>query len=159
LPTTTITISINNAWAFLSKKAKMVSLETVRASNAAFKASAEPGLVAVFVGGTSGLGESLLKTFAANASEPRIILVGRNEIASERISAEVKKLNSKASIRFIKGDVSLMQNVDAVCQQIKEEENKINYLVLSAGYLTFAGRTGIASDTFKDVTIADYIAI
>jgi hypothetical protein len=38
--------------------------------------------------------------------------------------------------------VSLLRNVDAVCEEIKAKEEKINLLVLSAGILTMKGRDG-----------------
>lgn len=54
----------------------MVALEIIRASNAQFK-NLPPGLVAVFVGATSGIGESTLKQFCRQTVRPRLYFVGR----------------------------------------------------------------------------------
>jgi len=114
----------------------MVSLEGVRASNATIATALPAGLVAVFVGATSGIGEGSLKAFAQHAAKPRIYFVGRSQEAAERIVTECKALNGEASVTFVKADISLMQNVDAVCEQIKSLEKEINLLFLSAGQLT-----------------------
>ena len=118
----------------------MVSLAAVQASNACIPTSLPLGLVAVFVGGTNGIGEYTLKEFARLASKPRIYNIGRSQEASDRIAVEVKKLNADAQYTFIKADVSLIRSVDAVCEQIKGKEKTINILFLSAGTLV----TGIS---------------
>ena len=122
----------------------MVSLKDVRESNSKLKSnSGSSGLVAVFVGGTSGVGESTIKQLATHADTPKVYIVGRSEASASRIIEEVKKLNPGASFSFIKADVSVLQNVDAVCKEIKQKEDKLNLLFLSSGYLTFAGRNGL----------------
>jgi len=56
----------------------MVSLAEIRAHNATIK-NLGSGLVAVFVGGTSGIGLSTAREFARNTAAPHIYLIGRNE--------------------------------------------------------------------------------
>lgn len=113
----------------------MVSLTAVQASNACIPTTLPPGLVAVFVGGTSGIGEYTLIEFARFARQPRIYNVGRSQEASDRIAVEVKKLNTNAQYTFIKVDVSLIRSVNTVCEQIKAKEKAVNVLFLSAGTL------------------------
>jgi len=113
----------------------MVSLTAVQASNASIPTTLPSGLVAVFVGGTSGIGEYTLKEFVRLARQPRIYNVGRSQEASDRISADCKRLNADAQYTFIQADVSLIRSVDAVCEQIKAKEKAINLLFLSAGTL------------------------
>ncbi len=113
----------------------MVSLTAVQASNARIPTILPSGLVAVFVGATSGIGEYTLKEFAHLARQPRIYNIGRSQQASDRIAAECKKLNPDAQYTFIQADVSLIRNVDDVCEQIKAKEKTINVLFLSAGTL------------------------
>jgi NAD(P)-dependent dehydrogenase (short-subunit alcohol dehydrogenase family) len=113
----------------------MVSLTAVRASNACIPNTLPSGLVAVFVGGTSGIGEYTLKEFARFARQPRIYNIGRSREASDRIAAECKKLNADAQYTFIQADVSLIRRVDAVCEQVQAKEKTVNILFLSAGTL------------------------
>lgn len=119
----------------------MVSLKDVEASNALIPSTLPPGLVAVFVGATSGIGEHSLKGFAKNTKglKPRIYFVGRSQTAADRISAELNGLNPEGQYTFIKADVSSMKAVDDVCNQIKAKEQSINLLFVSQGTVSGEG--------------------
>ena len=139
----------------------MVKLDAVRVANAAFVRSLSQSqaqsqsrsssrsqshartYVAVFVGGTSGIGEytvrALVATFARNTpsrfdgNQPRlrIYIVGRNEKAAERTIADCTSICPAAQFRFVKGqDLSLLRDVDRVCGEIgrmeREEVSKEN---------------------------------
>jgi short-subunit dehydrogenase len=97
------------------------------------------------VGGTSGIGETTAREFVRYTPSPKVYLVGRSQADADRIIAEFKQINSKSQVEFIKSDVSLLRNVDKVCDEIKAREKKINLLVLSCGILTTAGRTGMST--------------
>ncbi|KAE9366372.1 hypothetical protein N431DRAFT_549262 [Stipitochalara longipes BDJ] len=107
----------------------MVSLTVVKASNACIPTTLPPGLVAIFVGGTSGIGEYTLKEFARLAREPRIYNIECNE------------LNAKVQYTFIQADISLIRSVNAVCEQIQAKEKAVNILFLSAGTLVSGTKT------------------
>lgn len=109
----------------------MVSLASVTESNSRLS-TLPPGLVAVFIGGTAGIGEITLKKFAQYARQPRAYLVGRSQEAADRIIASCRDLNPDGQYTFIKADVSLLSNVDALCATIKAREKTINILFLSA---------------------------
>ncbi|KAK3297369.1 uncharacterized protein B0H64DRAFT_423549 [Chaetomium fimeti] len=111
----------------------MVALEHIRSSNSRISTTLRPGLVAVFAGATSGIGESALKQFAKNAIKPRIYFLGRSKASGDRIRAELQKLNPEGEYIFISVDVSLLRSVDDVSRQIKEKETAINLLFLSTG--------------------------
>lgn len=126
----------------------MVSLEQMRLSNARIPACLPPGLVAVFVGGTSGIGESTMKQFAKHTDQPRIYFVGRSERAAARILAELVALNPTGEYHFIRGDLSLLQNVDDICREIKSREPLINLLFLTAGSMvTTKGKRSLCLTT------------
>lgn len=120
----------------------MVSLATIQSSNSLISSTLPAGLVAVFVGATSGIGEITLKQFAKHAKRPRAYFLGRSQDAADRIVAECKALNPKGEYIFIKADVSLIRVVDKVCQEIKEKEKAVNILFLSAGEADIS-RTGM----------------
>lgn len=113
----------------------MVILSAVEASNSRISTALPAGLVAVFVGATSGIGEYALKAFAQQAKSPKIYFVGRSDDAASRIIAESKDLNPHGQYIFIKSDVSLLKNVDNVCQQILAKEKSINLLFQTQGTL------------------------
>ncbi|KAI0536702.1 putative short-chain dehydrogenases/reductase [Xylaria digitata] len=120
----------------------MVTLSDVIASNERIPSALPPGLVAVFVGGTSGVGEYTLKTFARYARAPTVIIVGRSQEAADRILNECRQLRPDGHFEFIRADVSLLRNVDDVCRQIKEKVSAINILFESQGSMAFHSETG-----------------
>ncbi|KAI0421198.1 NAD(P)-binding protein [Xylaria grammica] len=111
----------------------MVSLSSVISSNSRVSSTLPIGLVAVFVGATSGIGEATLKKFAEYADNPRAYFIGRSQQAADRIVAECKALNPRGQYIFRKADVSLIRVVDEICENLKAEEKHINILFLSCG--------------------------
>ncbi len=77
--------------------------------------------MAVFVGGTSGIGEYALRALARRARRLKVYIVGRSQEAADRIIADCKKDSPEGEFIFIKADVSLLKNVDEVSQQIKSK--------------------------------------
>lgn len=118
----------------------MVALTEVRASNSKASTAYPPGLVAVFAGTTSGIGELALKGFAKHAPQPRIYFVGRSEEAGTRIKGELKTLNPQGEYVFIKAELSLMKSTDEVCAEIKSKEKVVNVLFMSQGTLRMTGK-------------------
>lgn len=114
---------------------QMVTIEQVRASNAQISKSLPAGLVAVFVGGTNGVGEVTIKQFVKHTIRPRVFLVGRSKEAGNRIIAECKAINPDGIYVLILKELSLLKNVDEVCKEILAQETHINLLFLTIGTL------------------------
>jgi len=104
-----------------------------------------PTPTALFVGATAGIGEATLKAFVQNTSSPTIYLVGRSQASADAILDDCRKMNTGGTYTFIRSDVSLLANVDSVCEEIKSKEKKLDLIVLSCGYLSFDGRNGESS--------------
>ena len=136
----------------------MPSLAAVRASNAAFKHSVTTPPVAVFVGGTSGIGQGMAEVFANNTKgNSHIIIVGRNRDAAEKILASMPKPESGAVTReFVQCDATLMKNVATASQDILSRHPKINYLVMSPGIMTLAGRDETTEGIDKKLAVHYY---
>jgi NAD(P)-dependent dehydrogenase (short-subunit alcohol dehydrogenase family) len=117
----------------------MVALDAVRASNASLK-SLPSGLVAVFVGGTSGIGLFTARELVRNTTAPHIYLIGRNQTEATKIIQELKNINSSSEVSFIQKDVSLLKNVDEACNEIKSKEKQVNLLFMTCGYFVLTGR-------------------
>ncbi|ORY27106.1 putative short-chain dehydrogenases/reductase [Naematelia encephala] len=84
----------------------MVAQSAVLSSNSSLATSLPAGMVAVFVGATSGIGEYALKAFAQQAKSPKIYFVGRSKDAADR---------------------------PMLCQQILAKEDSINLLFQTQG--------------------------
>ena len=119
----------------------MVKLKDVRKSNEDLS-SLGPGIVAVFVGATSGVGKGTLKQFAKYAKEPKAYIVGRSKARVQSFLEELDKLNPNGTFTFIETEISLIKNCDDICEQIREKEQKVDVIFLSTGYLSFEGRNG-----------------
>lgn len=115
----------------------MVSLQEVEASNSKIASSLPTGLVAVFVGATNGIGETTLRQFTrfTVGLKPKVFFVGRARDAGDRIAKECRELNPDGHFTFIRADVSLLKNVDEVCERIRREVDAINILFMSQGTL------------------------
>ncbi|KAG6827353.1 hypothetical protein H0H93_015673 [Arthromyces matolae] len=120
----------------------MPTLAAARAANAAWKPSYTP--VAIFVGGTSGIGQGVAEAFARHTKgNAHIVIVGRNRAAAEAIINQFPKpteKDAKYTHEFVQCDVTLMKNVESVTKDLVARLPKINFLVMSPGYMTMRGR-------------------
>ncbi|KAE9962621.1 hypothetical protein BLS_000107 [Venturia inaequalis] len=133
----------------------MVSIQDIKAQLTGLKRYGS-GLVGVFVGGTSGIGESTAREFVRYAVKPRIYLVGRSQEQADLLKEEFQALNPESQINFIKSDVAQLRNVDAVCEEIKAKDDKINLLCLSAGIMTLKGRDETPEGLDKKLSLHYY---
>ncbi|KAL4783511.1 NAD(P)-binding protein [Aspergillus varians] len=116
----------------------MVSLKTVQASNAGLRALSK--ITALFVGGTSGIGQSTLRQLARCADSPTAYIVGRNKARAGPFLSELQQLSPKGHFHFIEADVSLVRNVDAACKQITQQEKHLNFIFMTPGGISLGGR-------------------
>lgn len=121
----------------------MVNISAIRASNAHLKSSKEgSGLVAVFAGATSGIGMGTLKQFAKQTKSPTAYIAVRSKTAAAPLLQELQKSNPEGKFILQETEISLMKNVDKLCDEIKAKEKKIDILFVSPGYLAFEPRNG-----------------
>ncbi|RDW64360.1 uncharacterized protein DSM5745_09771 [Aspergillus mulundensis] len=120
----------------------MASIATVLDNNSDITRRYGSGLVAVFVGGTSGIGETTARAFIrhTHASSSHAYLIGRDEARATRIIEELQTRYPSSRVTFIKSDASLLREVDAACGAIQRNETKVNVLFLSPGIGTTSGR-------------------
>jgi hypothetical protein len=124
---------------------KMVTIKDVRESNLAFKLSGHASkMVAVFVGATSGIGMGTLKQYAKYAQGGKAYIVGRSKTAAQPLLDELKASNPTGTFDFIEAEISLIKNVDIVCEAIKAKEKKVDILFMSPGFLAVGGRIGLS---------------
>jgi short-subunit dehydrogenase len=119
----------------------MVALDQVKLTNSRVVTELAPDLVAVFAGGTAGIGELAMRAFARDAVRPRIYFIGRSEAQGERLAREMQEENAAGQYVFLKADFSLMSNVDKVAREIREREKTVNLLVMTQGTLNMGPGT------------------
>ena len=123
----------------------MVSYKEIRASNALINDATAPR-VAVFAGGTSGIGKLTVKALVATGASVRIYLIGRksSEERTQVFIQELHAINPKAEIIWVEGEISLLAETKRVCEVIKSKESRIDLLFLTTGYAPFGARSETA---------------
>ncbi|KAM0326172.1 hypothetical protein ACHAQA_006768 [Verticillium albo-atrum] len=118
----------------------MVALKHIRACNAQLNEETTPQ-VAVFVGGTSGIGKATMKCLVNVGTPVKVYVVGREstEPAMKPFLDELRASNPKADLIYVRGEVSLLSEVKRISLDIKSREPKIDLLFLSAGYAPLGG--------------------
>ncbi|TAQ89947.1 hypothetical protein B7494_g1732 [Chlorociboria aeruginascens] len=119
----------------------MVYFQTVQQSNSRITALPQ-GIIALFMGATSGIGQSALQHFAQNAPSPRIYTVARPPtVAShEDLLTSLRQINPSGAYSLITADISLVSEIDKVVNAIKQKETRIDILFMSSGFMAFEGR-------------------
>ncbi|KAL2152116.1 hypothetical protein VTH82DRAFT_5300 [Thermothelomyces myriococcoides] len=118
----------------------MTQLSAIREANAALKSEQRKGVVAVFVGATSGIGLHTLRTTVTLFADPTIYIVGRSEARFAGHMAELERLNPTAQLIFLQADVSLLAGVDEACDRIiATGPDKVDYLYMSPGLIPLNG--------------------
>jgi len=129
----------------------MVQLNVVRAYGNALVE--KQFVTAVFVGGTSGIGEYSLRALASmhgtSGQGLRVYLVGRNETAASTIINDCRKVCPAGEFQFMRAsDLACLREVDRVCKEIVgieearagEKPACIDLLVLTQAYFAFGGK-------------------
>ncbi|KAI5468177.1 hypothetical protein BGZ63DRAFT_410904 [Mariannaea sp. PMI_226] len=120
----------------------MVSYKEIKASNARICNDTAPH-IAVFVGGTSGIGQLTIKALVSTGACARIYLVGRKSSrdSTNVFIQEMRAINPEAEIIWTEGEVSLLSEAARACEAIKRAEAHVDLLFLTTGYAPFGART------------------
>jgi NAD(P)-dependent dehydrogenase (short-subunit alcohol dehydrogenase family) len=134
----------------------MPALSVVTAANAKFAPSYLP--VALFVGGTSGIGQAMAQAFARyTKGNAHIIICGRNRTAAEAIIATFPKpTHGDAKHEFVSCDVSLMKNVHVTSADLLSRLPKINFIIFTTGFLSAMGRQETKDGVDKRIAVTYY---
>lgn len=133
----------------------MTTVKEVRSANAALRNKHE-SLTAVFAGATAGIGLATLRAFAKHIPKPKAIIVGRNRSKFELELQNLKSINPDGDFTFLEADVSLIKNIDTVCDQIKKQVTSIDLLFTSQGYISFVGREDNADGLDNSISLRYY---
>ncbi|CZT21671.1 uncharacterized protein RCC_07536 [Ramularia collo-cygni] len=136
---------------------EMIRVETVRESNEQVKGLED--YVAVFIGGTGGIGESTAKELFIRASRPRAYIIGRNEERGNALYNTLRTINPNGEAIFIQKDISLMRNCDELCEDLRRRETKINCLFLTAGFMALRGRSETEEGIDRKMSVNYYARI
>lgn len=120
----------------------MVSYRQIQTTTPLLKAALPSTLVALFIGATSGIGESTLKHLAQVTVRPRIYIVGRKAAAAIPLLAHLRQSNPEGQFEFLERDVSLIREVEKVAEEVRRNEQRLDLMLLSTGYIPYSGQNG-----------------
>jgi len=116
----------------------MVSYKIVNANNESLR-QAGPGLTAVFVGATNGIGLGALRAFIKYADAPTVYLVGRSAPRLKAIINELKGINGSATVIPVQAqDLTLVKDAQKAAEEIAQQAKKVDLLIMSPGYLSLS---------------------
>ncbi|KAJ7776842.1 hypothetical protein DFH07DRAFT_911739 [Mycena maculata] len=135
----------------------MPPLAQVLKANASFTPKAQKP-VALFLGGTSGIGQAMARRFAQyTKGESHIVVVGRNQQAAHATISSFPPVVSKGSYEFLECDATLMKNVGSTTASLLARLPKLNFLVLSPGFFSIiAGRDETSEGIDKKLALLYY---
>ncbi|KAG8685909.1 hypothetical protein FRC08_012847 [Ceratobasidium sp. 394] len=132
----------------------MPALSVVRAANLAAAPKYRP--TALFLGGTSGIGQAIAEALASTTNgDAHIVLCGRNKSAADQILQSLHT-SSTSQYEFEPCDATLMSNVRQTTSSLLGRLPKLNYLVLSPGFLTLKGRDETSEGMDKKLALNYY---
>ncbi|KAJ7106535.1 hypothetical protein C8R44DRAFT_324960 [Mycena epipterygia] len=114
----------------------MPTLAAAQASNNAFSPAYVP--IAVFVGGTSGVGQGMAEAFARQTNgRAHIIIIGRNAPAAAEILGVFPKPGPTDEAdgwahEFVSCDATSMASIRSVCAGLRARLTRLNFLVITA---------------------------
>ncbi|KAJ7505940.1 hypothetical protein B0H11DRAFT_1795630 [Mycena galericulata] len=135
----------------------MPPLAQVLKANASFTPKS-PKPVALFLGGSSGIGQAMSRRFAQyTKGEAHIVIVGRNERAARATISSFPPCGSKGSYEFLECDATLMKNVGTATASLLARLPKVNFLVLSPGFFSIvSGRDETSEGLDKKLALLYY---
>ncbi|KAF5345495.1 hypothetical protein D9757_009972 [Collybiopsis confluens] len=139
-------------------KRKLALVEKANTKYAPFSHTSSYVPVAIFVGGTSGIGQGMAEAFAKyTKGNAHIILIGRNVTAAHAIIAKFPKPTAAAAKHeFIYCDASLMKDIDRLTGELLARIPKINFLVLSTMEFASLGREDTQEGVDSKMALAYY---
>ncbi|KAJ7191285.1 NAD(P)-binding protein [Mycena pura] len=114
--------------------------------------------VALFLGGTSGIGQAMARRFAQyTKGQSHIIIVGRNHEAARATISSFPPVGPTGTYEFVECDATLMKNVGSVTASLRERLPRLNFLVLSPGFFSIiSGRDETCEGIDKKLALLYY---
>lgn len=105
------------------------------------------GKTALITGAGKGLGKAMALALASEGVN--LLLVGRTLSDLEKVTKEVKEVNSNLSVAFAAADVSEYAQVKDVVATLTKEQNRIDILINNAGILRVGGLLDMPIEDFE----------
>ena len=133
-----------------------IPLPTILASNTSLPTT-HPSPTAVFVGATGGIGLGALQALTKHTTSPTIYIVGRSQSKLSTLISELKKLNPNGTFHaIVANDLTKIADALAAAREIARQVEAVDLLIMTPGYVTFAGRDEHESEGVDKLTAVRY---
>src|SRR3984893_11220676 len=109
--------------------------------------------VALVVGATAGIGQSIAYKIASYSTDPYIVVVGRNEQRGQETLEELKRLNSSGTYVFEKCDMTVLDEIRDLVKRVTASQPTFNLLSISSGGLNLKERINTVDGLDERLTI------
>ncbi|GAB5593178.1 hypothetical protein Unana1_08078 [Umbelopsis nana] len=109
--------------------------------------------VALVVGATAGIGQSIAYKIASYSTDPYIVIVGRNEQRGQETLEELKRLNSSGTYVFEKCDMTVLDEIRDLVKRVTASQPTFNLLSISSGGLNLKERINTVDGLDERLTI------
>lgn len=134
-----------------------VPLPDILASNTSLLTTNPTNPIAVFVGGTAGIGLGALQALIKHTAKPTIYIVGRSLSKLDALIAELKVSNENAVLIPVHAsDLTLVHDAQRAAAEIASQVEHVDLLIMTCGYVTFTGREEHAAEGLDKVTAVRY---
>ena len=116
-----------------------------------------PNPTAVFVGATAGIGLGALQALTKHTTRPNIYIVGRSPTKLSALITDLAKLNPNATFHpIVANDLTKIADALAAAKEIAAQVQAVDLLIMSPGYVTFAGRDEHPGEGVDKLTAVRY---
>lgn len=134
-----------------------VPLSDILANNTSLTTANPSELTAVFIGATAGIGLGALQALTRHTSTPTIYIVGRSPTKLASLIHDLRCSNQKATFVPIHApDLTKVASAQKAAAEIARQVDRVDLLVMSAGYITFAAREEHPSEGIDKITALRY---
>jgi NAD(P)-dependent dehydrogenase (short-subunit alcohol dehydrogenase family) len=109
---------------------------------------------ALVTGGTDGIGKAIAHVLAGEGIS--VVLVGSSAGKGTAAVRELRESSGNDQIEFLRADLSLIGNVDALAAQVSQRWPRLHYLVLCAGIMR--GEHSLTRDGIESNFAVNYLS-
>jgi hypothetical protein len=134
-----------------------VSFTEILANNTSLSPANFTDLITVFVGATAGIGLGTLQALTKRTKRPTIYIVGRSPSHLDGLISVLKTLNENATfIPIHAADLTKVADARLAAASIASKATHVDLLIMSPGYVSFAGRDEHASEGIDKLNAVRY---
>ena len=132
-----------------------IGIPQISAANALLAPETTPRVM-VFLGATSGIGRAALENLVSHGTPIKAYVIGRDSTRCRPWLGKLEDNNSNANLVFLEGQASLLRDMCRLCWIIASQEEVVDAVFCSAGYLPLNGREDTSEGLDTSLVLSFY---